>query len=43
MVTIEWDGSDGGWWMVRVDGVDIDGFRSECDALFFSQSKEISV
>lgn len=43
MVTVEWDGSEGGWWMVRVDGIDIDGFRSKDDAFLFVQSKEISV
>jgi hypothetical protein len=42
-VTVEWDNSDGGWWMVRVDGFDIDGFRSVDDAWCFVQSKEIAV
>jgi hypothetical protein len=42
MVTVEWDETDGGWWMVAVDGLKIDGFRSESDAWHFVMSKEIS-
>jgi len=42
-VTVEWDDSDGGWWMVRVDGIDIDGFRNIEDAWSYTMSKEIAV